>query len=248
LYLVNGDVGFEAGVLRQGDILKRIPFPLLELRKLHVIGQLSPEPDFEDTAPRLMAPNQTVSNDPGWVTIQLPARFGFFVVTSQCCELVMRKGKIRPAMVTFARMRPIPDDQRNNTANFASLRANKDSSDPLDPGYKDKFYLEPHALIEGRDWVVQFEQTLSLPASDIDLLIARKVLQMDDRTRAKFKTKVAFSIGKYTDEEIAAGLDEPWQTNPEPDAEVPAQPQAQPAAQPGPAEPAAPAEPGPTNS
>jgi hypothetical protein len=233
LYLVNGDVGFEAGVLRQGDILKRIPFPRLELRRMQILGELAHDLDFNDANPPLRATTQTVANDAGWITIQLPARFGFFVVTSHCCELELRQGKMRPPVLTLARLRPIPAATRNNVANFASLRANKDSSNAQDPGYKDLFYLEPHVLIDGQDWSVHFNQTLTLLSSDFDLLIPRKILQMDDKTRAKFKTKVAFSIGKYTDEEIAAGLDEPWE--PEPAADE----QAAPGPPPAPAEPPA---------
>lgn len=112
--------------------------------------------------------------------------------------------------LSLARLRPIPDDLRNNVENFASLRANRDTSQEGVVGYKEFFYLEPHALIDGQDWSIHFNQTVTLPTSDINILLAKKILQMDDRTRAKFKTKLAYSVGKYTDEELAAGLDEPW--------------------------------------
>jgi hypothetical protein len=223
LYLVRGDAGFEAGSLRQGDILKRIPFPLLDHSKMRVLGVISQALDYEEGPPRITPDTHEQGNDRHWVTIQVPARFGFFVVTSHCCELEPRHGRVRTGMVTLARMRPIPNDTRNNAENFNSLRANKDSSDPNDPGYKDLFYLEPHALIDGTDWSVHFNQIVTLPTSDIELLLARKVLQMNDRTRAKFKTKLAYSLGKYTDEEIAAGLDEPWVEAAAPAADAPAE-------------------------
>ena len=113
-------------------------------------------------------------------------------------------------MLSLARLRPIPDDLRNNADNFASLRANRDTSQPGLVGYKEFFYLEPHASIDGQDWSVHFNQTVTLSTADIDILLGKKVLQMNDRTRAKFKTKLAYSVGKYTDEELAAGLDDPW--------------------------------------
>jgi hypothetical protein len=221
LYLVRADAGFDALSLRQGDILTHIPFPLLENGKIHVLGDLSRNAEYIEGLPKVSSSAHEQANDKLWVTIQVPARFGFAVVTSHCCELEPRNGRLRPAFLTLARMRPIPDATRNSEEKFASLRANKDSSDPVDPGYKDLFYLEPHALIDGKDWSVHFNQAVTLPTSDIDLLLARKVLQLDDRTRAKFKTKLAFSIGKYTDEEHAAGLDEPWNEGAPPAAGAP---------------------------
>ena len=210
MYLVSGDAGFDAGCLRQGDILSGIPFPLLEHGKIRVLGGLQTEDHCGDGLPDVAVSSIELNKDKNWVTIQVPARFGFCAILTHCCELEPRNGKIRNPMLTLARLRPIPDDIRNNAPNFASLRANKDSSDALNRGYKEYFYLDAHERIEGKDWSIHFNQVVTLPTSDIAVLLARKVLQMNDRTRAKFKTKLAYSAGKYTDEEIAAGLDNPW--------------------------------------
>jgi hypothetical protein len=212
LFIVRGQPTFEAAALRQGDIIAQIPFLLPDLDKLCVLGGLSHgEPIVVGVPCAPLTPVTHEANaDKGWVTVQLPARFGLFAVTSHCCELERRNGRVRTPTLLLSRLRPISNDIRRNAENFASLRANKDSANPNDPGYKEMFYLEAHAELEGHDWVINFNQTITLPTTNFDLLLARKVLQMDDRTRAKFKTKFAFSFGKYTDEEIAAGLDDPW--------------------------------------
>ena len=105
---------------------------------------------------------------------------------------------------------PISSDTRNDPDRFASLKANRDPRDTENPGYIDYFYLEPRALLEGTDWNVHFNQVVTLPTIDIALLLRKKVLQIDDRTRVKFKIKLAYTLGRINDDEIAAGLENPW--------------------------------------
>jgi hypothetical protein len=210
LYLVRGTDGFDESSLRQGDILAGVPFPLLEHGRMHVLGAIAQEYDYA-ALPTISAKTHEHRSDKGWVTLQVPARFGLCMVTSNCCDLEPRDGHVQAYAVTLARLRPISDDIRNDAARFASLTANKDPRDTQNAGYIDFFYLEPHALLEGKDWNLHFNQVVTLPTSDINLLLRKKVIQLDDRTRAKFKIKLAFSSGRFNDDELNAGLDEPWQ-------------------------------------
>jgi len=41
--------------------------------------------------------------------------------------------------------------------------------------------------------------------------VRKKIIQLDDRTRVKFKIKLAFILGRTNDDEEAAGLENPWQ-------------------------------------
>ncbi len=116
-------------------------------------------------------------------------------------------------MVTLARLRPISNDIRNDEERFESLRANKDPRDPNDPGYMDLFYLEPHELLQNQDWVVHYNQVVTIPTTDIALLLQKKVIQLDDRTRVKFKIKLAVTLGRSNDDEQNAGLENPWQAS-----------------------------------
>lgn len=217
MYLTRGTEGFDETSLRQGDILVGVPFALLEHGKMHVLGAIAQDYDYA-ALPSISAATHERRADKGWVTIQVPARFGLCAVLSNCCDLEPRDGRVQTYAVTLGRLRPISPDTRNDPERFASLKANRDPRDTENPGYIDYFYLEPHALLEGTDWNVHFNQVVTLPTIDIALLLRKKVLQLDDRTRVKFKIKLAYTLGRINDDEIAAGLENPWQERP---AQVP---------------------------
>jgi len=210
LYVVRGAEGFDAATLRQGDILEGIPFPLMDHAKIQILGTLAQDQDF-NTLPTISPRTHQLRDDREWVTALVPVRFGFCAVLSNCCDLEPRDGRIQAPVFNLARLRPIPDDIRRNDALFASLRANKDPRDPLDPGYIDFFYLEPHELLEGRDWRVHYNQVITLPTGDITLLLRKKILQLNDVTRVKFKIKLGFTLMRANDGELRAGLENPWQ-------------------------------------
>ena len=209
MYFVRGTTGFDETSLRQGDILAGVPFPLLEHNKTFILGTIAQEYDYA-LLPTISAKTHAHRDDASWVTLQVPSRFGLCAVLSNCCDLELRNGRVQAYSVTLARLRPISIDIRNDAARFASLRSNKDPRDEENAGYIDYFYLEPHAQLEGSDWNVQFNQVVTLPTSDIDLLLRKKVIQLDDRTRMKFKIKLAFTFGRANDEELDAGLENPW--------------------------------------
>jgi len=214
LYLRKGTEGFDENSLRQGDILIGIPFPLLERKSLNVLGSIALDYDYT-LPPVISSRTHTHRFDNNWVTLQTPARFCTCAVTSNCCDLEPRHGQIQTRMVTLARLRPISNEISGDPVKLASLKANKDPRrDPNDPGYLDYFYLEPDELLENKDWNVEYAQVVSIPASDVDLLLKKKILQLDDRTRVKFKIKLAFTQSRMNDEEEQAGLEDPWQEAP----------------------------------
>lgn len=223
MYLVHGAAGFNDAVLRQGDVLAGIPYPLLEHSKTHVLGEIAENYDYAGL-PSISPKTHDHRGEGGWVSIQIPARFCFCAVLSNCCDLEPHGGNIRAHAVTLARLRTISNDIRNSPVRFNSLKANKDPRDPEDPGYIDYFYLEPHALLQGQDWSVNYSQIVTLPTTDIALLLRKKIIQLDDRTRMKFKIKLAFTLGRVNDDEIAAGLENPWaEPAAAPDAAAPAE-------------------------
>ena len=210
MYLIRGTEGFDETSLRQGDILAGVPFALMDHGKMRVLGAIAQDYDYA-ALPSISAKTHEERADEGWVTIQVPARFGLCAVLSNCCDLEPRDGRVQAYTVTLARLRPVSPDTRNDPERFASLTANRDPRDTENPGYIDYFYLEPHALLEGTDWNVHFNQVVTLPTIDIVLLLRKKVLQLDDRTRGKFKIKLAYTLGRINNDEIAAGLENPWQ-------------------------------------
>jgi hypothetical protein len=211
---VCGAQGFDDAALRQGDILAGIAFPLLAGGQTQVLGEVAG--DYEHGGIPGIAPKTHIHRgEPGWVTIQVPAVFCFCAVLSNCCDLEPRGGNLRAAAVVLARLRNISPDLRRSEDRFNSLSANKDPRDPQDPGYIDYFYLEPHQLLQGQDWSVHFGQVVTVPAVDIASLLRKKILQLDDRTRMKFKIKLAFTLGRANDDELAAGLENPWHELPD---------------------------------
>jgi hypothetical protein len=97
-------------------------------------------------------------------------------------------------MVSLGRLRPVSPDIRRDPERFASLQGNNDPRDQRDAGYISYFYLEPHALLQNQDWIVQFDQTVDIPSTDIALLLRKKIIQLDDRTRVKFKIKLGVTF------------------------------------------------------
>ncbi len=220
MYIIRGADSFDVANLRQGDILEGVPFPLMDASKIQVLGSIAQDQDFQ-TLPTIAPKTHQHREDRDWVSAVVPIKFGYCAVLSNCCDLEPRNGKIPGHAITLARLRPIPADIRNNPDLFENLRANKDPRDRNNAGYIEWFYLEPHALLQNQDWRVHYSQVVTLPTTDITLFLRKKVLQLDDRTRMKFKIKLGFTSMRANEEELAAGLENPWQ-------EV-AQPQPQPA-------------------
>jgi hypothetical protein len=177
--------------------------------KLNVLGTISQDADFNNI-PVISPKTHQHREDRDWITAVAPIRFGFCSVLSNCCDLEPRNGKVLTHAVALARLRPIPPDIRTNPILFDGLRANKDPRDRNDPGYIEYFYLESHELLQGQDWRVHYNQIVSLPTSDIIVLLRKKILQLDDRTRVKFKIKLGFTLMRPSEEELRAGLENPW--------------------------------------
>src|ERR1043165_6767575 len=85
--------------LRQGDILRDIPFPAI---RFHQIAVLSAVPQIDRTTELLTHEH---NQDPNWNTAQLPMRFCHCAVLTQCCDLDIRKRKTPKAhAIALARL------------------------------------------------------------------------------------------------------------------------------------------------
>ena len=235
MYIERGAAGFDAMSLRQGDILAGIPFPLMDAAKMQILGTTAPEYPFNGL-PVISPTTIAHREDPQWVLAQVPVRFCLCAVLSNCCDIEPRGGGRPQGLgVNLARLREISVDIRNNAARFQSLTANKDPRS-ADPGYIDYFYLQPHDLLDGRDWRVHYSQSVTIPISDFALLLRKKILQLNDRERMKFKIKLAATYGRANDDELEAGLENPWLEQNAPQAAAPAaQPPAPAVQEPAPA-------------
>lgn len=194
--------------LRQGDILGKIPYPLIDLAKLQILGQIQ-----EDTSdlpyPSITTARVTHRNDTNYFTGMLTMRLAFYAVMSHCCELEPRNGQLICSSFSLARLIPIKESIAQNAEKLDSLRANKDPR-TSSPGFIDYFHIASHERLSDQEWMVDFSQIISLPKSEFPGILSRKLLQMDNRTRVKFKIKLATYLGRITKEEAEEGIREPW--------------------------------------
>ncbi len=207
MYVSSGNL--EKNCLRQGDILDAVPFPIIDveaavLGRIDAAGMQIPHPKIV-TIPREHRAQQDC------FTMQVKTRLSRGAVLSHCCELELRNGKCLLPMIAFARITPVKASTIADAQKLASLRGNKDPRNPQDSGYLDYFYLEAHESLGGIENVVDFSQVSSIPGSEYSSLVSRKLLQLLDRERVKFKIKLAAYLGRLTDEEASAGLENPWQ-------------------------------------
>jgi hypothetical protein len=190
--------------LRQGDILAGIPFPRLDLGSIVILGKITEV--TSGPLPSILPVNTIHRDDPNWITAQVPVRISFAVVISQCCDLEPRHGRFRLPAFAVARLIPVPKAIAEDESKLASLRSNKDPRDLTEPGYINFFHIQSHEKLENREWVVDFNQTLSIPGSEFQTVLSNKLLQMDNGSRVRFKIKLGVSMARLTEEENKEGL------------------------------------------
>ena len=190
--------------LRQGDILANIPFPQLVTEKTVFLGAAS----LERVGDLIFNPHSRIIRALPMYTCQVEARIGFAAVISQCCDLEPREGnRITQPTIALARLAPIPGSIANDPQALADLRTN---SDPriLGAKYLNLFHVPAHDRVDGGEWMVDFGQVFSIPSSEFPSILQRKVLQMDDDLRIRFKIRLSASFARITPEEAALG--HPW--------------------------------------
>jgi len=197
--------------LRQGDILTPVPFPVIDAETV-VLGKIDGQTRIEIPHPKIVALPREHRGQNDCVTMQIKARLAPCAVISHCCELELRNGKCLLPTISVARIVAVKESIGKDREKASSLKANKDPRIHGDPGYLDYFYLEPTASIGGVECVVDFAQIAPVPGTEYQNLLQRKVLQLVDRERVKFKIKLAAFLGRLTNEEVAAGLENPWLT------------------------------------
>jgi len=195
--------------LRQGDILDGILFPRLSSTETRILGRISSGPS-QPTVPSLSAVTATHRDDPQWLVAQVPVRVSFCAVIPQCCDLEPRNGQLMLPTFALARLIPVPKQILTDPQRLASLRSNKDPRVGTDPGYINFFYVESRPELNGREWVVDFNQTICIPGREFPAILQSKKLQMENEWRMKFKIKLAICLARTTDEERASALENPW--------------------------------------
>jgi len=199
----------ERDCLRQGDVLDAVAFPIFESDSA-LLGKIDHGSRIEIPHPKIVAIPREHRSQKDCVTMQMKTRFAPGAVLAHCCELELRNGKCLLPMIAIARLVSLKTSIVREPEKLASLRANRDPRPPEASGYLDYFYLSAHEAIGGVEWVADFSQIASIPGAEYQYLLQRKVLQLTDRERVKFKIKLAAYLGRLTDEEHEQGLESPW--------------------------------------
>lgn len=198
----------DATCLRQGDILSDIVFPRLSSSEITILGRIVGS--SSTAVPNLLPVTNSHRNDPNWVVAQVPARLSFCAVLSQCCDLEPRNDRLLMPTFIVARLLPIPKNITADSQRLASLKNNKDPRVGTDPGYINLFYIPAHPLLDNSDWIVDYNQAICIPGLEFPAILSKKILQMEDSWRVKFKIKLAACLTRLTDNERTAGLENPW--------------------------------------
>jgi hypothetical protein len=199
----------ERNCLRQGDVLDALPFPIMDSESA-VLGKIDHESGIQIPHPKIVAIPREHRSQKDCLTMQIKTRLSPAAVVAHCCELELRSEKCLLPMIAAARLVPVKPSIMKDSEKILSLRANKDPRNAGDSGFLDYFYLSPHEVVGGIEWVVDFSQITSIPGAEYQYLLRRKVLQLLDRERVKFKIKLAAYLGRLTDEEHSLGLENPW--------------------------------------
>jgi hypothetical protein len=187
--------------LRQGDIISSVFFPLTRpglLKYLATYGSgsgadIKLEP-FVETPPGSMKKYvQSLSH--GVVA--------HGAVISQCCDLDKKHPR-----TSFSLCRLIPFE-RGRYRKVEALVNNIDPWGPENPHFQ-FFHLGEIDGLQG-EYLADFGLLASFGWADYDLILAKKVHQLDELNRNKFRVKVGAFFGRPTPEDVAAGLANPYE-------------------------------------
>lgn len=206
MYAPDGNWGSS---LCQGDIISAVPYPLLSIRDLSVDALGNSGVGVSALPDRLEIRPVSHRIDPAWgFTAHIATRLCLCAVISNCCELELRDGRFIPPSFSLARLKEVPPQILRDPAKSERLRAN---TNPLTgTSYIDYFYLESHPKLDNKEWMVDCSLVCSLTKESYSDALKSKILQLDDRTRGKFKIKLAAYLARFNPEETAAGVDKPW--------------------------------------
>jgi hypothetical protein len=187
--------------LRQGDIIASVFFPLTRPGHLKFLATYASgtdtnirlEPFIEVPPGSRKSYAQSISH----------GVIAHGAVISQCCDLDRKHPRS-----SFSLCRLIPFEQ----ARFKNVEALKNNIDPWGPE-NPHFQFFYFGAIDGLDGehLADFGLLTSFGWTDYDLILRKKVHQLDALNRNKFRVKAGAFLGRPTDEDRLAGLANPYE-------------------------------------
>lgn len=191
---------FDQSELRQGDIIQGLFYPELNCSDLHLIGtpdnNLTNLEHLAEVEPNLLALKENKQKEGLSVfTAQIKVYYGYFILITQCCDIAKReKGKPNISAFVVSPLLEVPYQIRQNLEKLTELKANNQGS------FTNFFYIHQHQPLL-QDNVIDFNRVVALPRSQYDFALSRKVLQMTDKERVRFKLKLGSHFARPTQEE-----------------------------------------------
>lgn len=187
--------------LRQGDIIPNVFFPLTRPNLLKYIASYNSGSDIKIAVdPFIETPAGSRRTYAQSICHGVVAHGA---VISQCCDLDKKHPK-----TSFSMCRLVPLD-RPRYRNLDALVNNIDPWGPENSHFQFFYYGKIDGL-EG-EYIADFALLTSLGWTDYDIMLAKKVHQLDDLNRNKFRVKVGAFFGRPMDEDRAAGLANPYE-------------------------------------
>jgi hypothetical protein len=187
--------------LRQGDIIGSVFFPLTRPGLLKYLATYASGSDTNmRLEPFLEVPQGSRKSYAQSICHGVVAHGA---VISQCCDLDKKHPR-----TSFSLCRLIPFEQARYR-HVEALINNIDPWGPENPHFQ-FFYLGGIDGLDG-EYLADFGLLTSFGWSDYDLILRKKVHQLDDLNRNKFRVKIGAFFGRPTDEDAAAGLANPYE-------------------------------------
>ena len=187
--------------LRQGDIISDVFFPLTRPELLRYLSTYtSGSAEGIRVAPYVEVPTGSRKRYVQSISHGVVAHGA---IISQCCDLDKKHPK-----TSFSLCRLIPFE----TSRYRNIEALTNNIDPYgaeNPHYQ-FFYLGAITGLEG-EYLTDFALLTSLAWCDYDLILKKKIHQLDDLNRNKFRVKIGAFFGRPTQEDTDAGLANPYE-------------------------------------
>jgi hypothetical protein len=189
--------------LRQGDIIRDVVFPLARIGSSTVF--LGTHKEGAAESPTLAGITEQIGRS-HYLVGQIHTVPSLCSVLSQCCDVDSNQDPPPPSFV-LCRVLPVPEGLRRSKY-FETAKANVDPYGTDRPHYR-LFYLGSLAGLPD-EYLADYGLCMTVAWRDYNHILKRKMLEMDDITRSKFRVKAGAYFGRPTPEELQAGIVDPW--------------------------------------
>lgn len=187
--------------LRQGDIIASVFFPLTRPGLLKYIASYTSGSDVNIAVEPFIETPQGSRRSYAQSICHGVVAHG--AIISQCCDLDKKHPKTSFSLCRLTLL------DRKRYKNVEALINNIDPWGVENPHFQFFYFGEIDGL-EG-EYIADLALLTSLGWMDYDLVLAKKVHQLDDLNRNKFRVKVGAFFGRPMDEDVAAGLANPYE-------------------------------------